>query len=653
MSLSAYKFGDFDLDPARFELRRDGRALKVERIPLELLLFLIEKDGSIATRQEIMERLWGKDVFVDAEHGINTAVRKIRQALRDDPEHPTFVQTVMGKGYRFIAPLIQIPDNGKNPASAQVIAPGSRGDEPGSSDLRDTIPAIPQSRPLPQSEVTPAVLRGMYLRVIAAAVLVIALALVIAESFNRYKAVKVAPSPAQHVMVAVLPFQNLSGDPSEDYFSDGLTEEIITQLGLLNPDQLGVIARTTSMAYKKTEKSAKQIGDELKVDYILENSVRRYGDQMRITVQLIRAQDQVHIWAHNYDRPVSHSIALQEEVARAVAEQIRIKLSPGKSSPRHLDSQANEAYLRGLYFGNQFTVAGYKKAITYFQQAIDRDPNFAEAYAGLADSYYFLVVTDSISAQEGESKAREAAQRAVRLDDGLAESHHALGSVLLGFLEWHQAEMEFKRAIELNPSYSPEHRLYAAMLVSLKRFDEAWEQIQQAMRTDPLSLPNNAEVVRTLYYSRDYDRAIQEANRGLQLAPDYYRIHFWMARVYAQKKMYPEAIAESQKVAQALPDATVGLTELAYSLAVGGRRQEARKILDRLEERSRHEFVPAYSLAVIHLSLNEREFALDYLEKAYEERDWAFIVLAAEPRLDPLRGESRFRELLVKLKLPS
>lgn len=628
-------FDRFEADLLSGELRKDGRRVRLQAQPFQLLALLLEHPGEVVTREEVCRNLWKTDTFVDFDHSLGTAINKIREALGDSADHPRFVETLPRRGYRFIG---QITENGNG--SATVAA------NPPSADK--ALNSFDSKPPLPLSSQWP---RFSTLALVA--LLTLFVAFVGYLGWRRAHAVRTSNSG--HVMLAVLPFENLSGNPNEDYFSDGLTEEIITQLGALSPDQLGVIARTTSMAYKRTSKSAQQIAKELGVDYILESSIRRDGDQVRITAQLIRTADQVHVWAHSYDRNISHSIALQEEVARAVAEQIRIKLSPaysGPSSPQPFDPQANEAYLRGRYFGNQFTVAGYGKAIAYFQQAIDRQANFAEAYSGLADSYYFLVVTDAMSPQDGESKAQDAAQKAVVLGEGLAESHNAMGSVMLGLWDWPQAEKEFKRAIELNPSYSTEHRLYAALLVTLRRHEEAWEQINQAMRLDPLSLPNNAEVVRTLYYARDYDRAIEQGQKALQLNPDYYRTHFWLTRVYAQKGLYEEAIAESKKVLQAMPDSTAGLTELAYSLASGGRQPEARRILQRLKDKSKRDWVPAYNLAVIHVALNEKEIALHYLQMAYLERDWAMMVLAVEPRLDPLRGNSSFQELLGKCRLP-
>jgi TolB-like protein/DNA-binding winged helix-turn-helix (wHTH) protein/Tfp pilus assembly protein PilF len=628
-----YQFADFRLDCGSFELLRKGRALRMERKPIELLILLVSHQGELVTRAEIVERLWSSEVFVDTEHGINTAIRKIRYALADDPDNPRFVQTLPSRGYRFICPVLS--EEGQ-PAEAESPAPAA-------TPVAETGPIDRRVNSRPRFLVT-----------ILVSCLVFALAVIVYLGGRRTRAGQMPGSG--HVMLAVLPFQNLSGDPSQDYFSDGLTEEVIAQLGALSPDQLGVIARTTSMAYKHTSKSVQQIGNELGVGYVLESSVRRDGNQVRITVQLIRVQDQVHVWARSYDRQISHSIELQEEVATAVAEQIGVKLSPSykdRANQHHLDAEANEDYLRGRYFWNQFTPEGYRKAISYFQQAIERDANFAEAYSGLADSYVFLVITDSISASEGKSKALEAARRAVSLGGNLAETHASL-AMTLGLSEWNWSacEDEYKRAIALNPSYSMARRLYAALFSNTRRHREALEQIDEAMRLDPLSLPNNAEVVRTLYHARNYDQAIEQGKKALQLDPNYVRTHFWLGRVYSQKGMHKEAIAASEKILEAMPDSTLGLTEMAYSLAVAGRREEARQILRRLEERSGSAFVPAYNFAIIHLALDEKEIAMRYMQQSYENRDWALLVLAVEPRLDPLRRDPRFQAILAKVNLP-
>jgi TolB-like protein/DNA-binding winged helix-turn-helix (wHTH) protein len=626
---SLIQFDEFSLDCDRYELLRSGRPVKLERIPMELLILLATRDGNLVTRHEIIERLWGKDVFVDTEHGINTAIRKLRLVLRDDPEKPRFVQTVTGKGYRFVAekrngnrPMLELP---KVEVASPVHAP----------DL-SSFPSKKSQNALP---------------VALACILMLGIL-----AYLGWRVLHPLGTPSEHIMLAVLPFQNLSGDPGQEYFSDGLTEEIITQLGSLSPERLGVMSRTTSMAYKHTSKSVQQIGRELGVDYVLESSVRRDGDQVRITAQLIRTRDQVHLWAQNYDRHIGGSIALQGEVARAVADQIEVKLSPAyanRPKASHRDEQTTEAYLRGRYFENHFTPEGYRKAISYFQLAIAGDSTFAEAYAGIADSYHFLVVTDTVSPSEGTPKALEAARKAVVLGDDLAESHNAMANALTGQFDLAESEKESRRATSLNPSYSNAHRIYAALLAAERRHAEAWQQISEAMRTDLLSPPNNAEVVRTLYYARNYDGAIREAQKAMQLDPGYYRTHFWLGRVYAQKHMYKEAIAEAEIVLKATPDSNLGLTEMAYTLAASRRQSEARNILRHLEERRKNAFVPAYNLAVIHTALKENAVALEYLQQAYDEHDWALFVFAVEPRLDPLRDEIRFQELAKKLALPT
>jgi len=628
------RFGVFEADLETGELRKNGAKVPLQGQPFQVCAILLERSGKLVTREELRQKVWPEDTFVDFDHAVNTAIKKIRIALGDEADNPRFVQTLPRRGYRFICPVLTGDGHlaeAEPPATAATTVV-----ETGPTDQR--LGARPR-----------------FLVTILISCCALSLAVMVYLGWRRMRAGR--PSPGSgYVMLAVLPFQNLSGDPNQDYFSDGLTEEMIAQLGALSPDQLGVIARTTSMAYKHTSKSVEQIGSELGVGYVLESSVRRDGNQMRISVQLIRVHDQLHVWARSYDRHISHSIELQEEVAKAVAEQIEVKLSAsykGRTNSHHLDAGANEAYLRGRYFWNQFTPEGYLKAISYFQQAIARDPNFAEAYSGLADSYNFLVVTDSIPASEGHPKALEAARRAVSLGVNLAEPHASL-AVAMARSEWNWAgaESEYTRAITLNPSYAMVHRLYASILGATRRHHEAWEQINEAMRLDPLSLPNNAEVVRTLYYARNYDQAIEQGQKAMQLDPNYVRSHFWLGRVYSQKGMHREAIAASEKILESMPDSTLGLTEMAYSLAVAGQRKEARQILRRLEWRSASAFVPAYNFAVIHIALNEEEVAMRYMQQAYENRDWALLVLAVEPRLDPVRKDPRFQEILAKLKFP-
>jgi len=673
------RFGPYSLDLRSGELQKFGSKIKMGEQSFRILCLLLDANGEMVTREELRDQLWASDTFVDFDHGLNSAVQRLRDCLSDSAENPRWIATVPRRGYRFVGQVDWQEDNKVGPAlAAQPQTPdSSRRAEPQFAVNEEAGEVSISRRPLAdrtngngakpllsadEAALGPHLtLRASEIRTngaarsrMAVALALLSLLALSALAYVGWRSLR-GVSPTKQVMLAVLPFEDLSGIPGQDYFSDGLTEEIISQLGALSPEQLGVIARTTSMTYKHTSKSVQQIGQELGVDYVLESSVRRDGDQVRVTAQLIRTRDQVHIWAQSYDRNITGSIALQEEVARAVANQIEVKLSPAyanRSARSHSDPLANEDYLRGQYFVNQFTAQGYWKAIDYFHQAIDRDPQFAEAYSGLADTYRWLIITDTISPSEGGPRMNDAARQSVQLNNSLAESHTALAAALMTFYDWPKAESEYQRANALNPSYPGSHRLYAALLVSQKRHREALEEINQAMRLDPLSLPNNAEVVRTLYYARDYDGAIQQAQKALQLDPAYYRIHFWLDRVYAQKGMHQQAVEESERVLKGTPDSTLGLTELAYSLAAAGQTAGARTILRTLEERSRSSWVPAYNLAIIHVALKENDEAFRYLQKAYDEQDWALLVLAVEPRLDPLRGDPRFIELCRKLRFP-
>jgi TolB-like protein/DNA-binding winged helix-turn-helix (wHTH) protein/Tfp pilus assembly protein PilF len=628
------RFAEFELDSGRYELRRGDRVLKLEKIPMELLILLAESNGQLVTRDQIIERIWGKDVFLDTEHGINTAIRKIRQVLSDDPERPRFVQTVTGKGYRFIAPATEVGESAPGPAL--VSAP-----------LAVDAPNVIGSRHRWKNTRSP-----RFSMVAVAGTLALVFALIAYFGWRRTRAVP--SSHAGPVVLAVLPFQNLSGDDSQDYFSDGLTEEMITQLGELNVDQLGVIARTSSMKYKDTIKDVSQIGRELGADYVLESSVRRDGERMRITVQLIRVENQRHIWANSYDRDVTHSIAVQEEVAREVALQIQLRLTDAPAShpsaPRPLNPAANEAYLKGRYFFNQFTEDGFSKAASYFDQAIAADPNFAAAYSGLSHAYIFLIIMDAIAPSDGYPKARDAAQRAVALDSGLADGRLALAHFKMHMWQWKDSDLEFKKAIALNPSSAPAHRLYAAYLAAVGKQQEALDEMRQARRLDPLSMVYHAEMTRTLYYGRQYEQAVEWARQAEQLDSEFARTHFWLGRVYAQMGKYSEAITEAGRSSPS-PESTLSLTEMAHATAKAGKSDEARALLRKLEERSKRGYVPAYDFAVVYVALGEKEVALQWLQKAYEEHDWALIVVAVEPRLDPLRSDPRFQELVRKVGL--
>src|SRR5215469_3164149 len=403
------KFEDMELDLASYQLRRSGSVIKLERIPMELLIMLAGRNGQLVSREEIIAKLWGKDVFVDSEHGVNTAIRKIRNALQDDPERPRFIETVIGKGYRFIAP---------------VAAPVAE-------------PARPQ-------------IRFRRLALVGACALVLLSAL--GRLLFRYFAAHGLLSNGR-IMLAVLPFENLTGDSNQDYFSDGLTEEMITQLGRLDPTQLGVIARTSAMSYKHSSKSVDQIGRELGVNYILEGSARREGGRVRITAQLIQVRDQSHVWAAEYDRDMQSVLQLQTEVADAIGNEVRLRLTPGsrRATPHVINPDAYEAYLKGRYFIEKWTEEGTRVGRQYFEQAIKIDPDYALAYAGLADSYVWGRA--GLPPGEALGLAKAAAIKALELDGTLGEPHATLAQIkFVNDWDWPVAEAEFKRSIELNPN---------------------------------------------------------------------------------------------------------------------------------------------------------------------------------------------------------
>jgi len=641
MAADVVKFGDgLELDRNSYELRRAGRALKLERIPLDILFLLVDRKGQLVTREDIIGKIWGKDVFLDTDSSINGAIRKIRQVLRDDPENPVFVQTVTGKGYRFIAEVTK----------AEVRDQESGGKKVESST---TIPQEP-STPLSTRQERPGWLR-LWPWVVALAVLFVALAVFFGL---RLRARSRSAAAQGRVMLAVLPFANLSNDPEQEYFSDGLTEETITDLGELNPERLGVIARTSAASYKHTNKTIAQIGRELGVDYILEGSVRREGGVARVSAQLIRVKDQVHLWAHNYDRETGGLLALQNELGRAIAQQVQVKLAPpyrGQSTNKYSPNpEAYELYLKGRFYLNQRTYAEIDKSTEYFQRCIEKDPGFAQGYAGLADSYLANAIR---SPQDFDPKAKAAASRALELDDDLAEAHTALGAEKADFeYDWVGAEQEFKRALELNPNNAETHFRYAlSYLVPQGQSETAIAEMKKALQLDPFSPIYNTVFGLTYFYARRYDQAQEQFKKAIELNADFFVTHYHLAWLYSQSGQYENAISELTKarllsgddrtVKAAAPDEVV----LRKALAAQGARgfwqqllQSNGKLVGNIGE---------FDLPQIYARLGDTQKALESLDRNYEERRALGTLLNVDPAFDTLRSDQRFGDLIRRMGL--
>ena len=458
----------------------------------------------------------------------------------------------------------------------------------------------------------------------------------------------------RNIMLAVLPLQNLSGDPNEEYFSDGLTEEMITQLSRLQPDRLGVIARTSTMQYKGTAKRVDAIGRELHADYLLEGSVRRAGGTVRISVQLIRVSDQTHVWAESYQREARDILALQSDFAGAVAEAVSLRLSPQEkadlASAGPVNPESYQLYLRGRYLWNQRTEEGLQKSIASFQQALVADPSSAVSYSALADAYNVLGNWGMVPPRQAYPQAKAAAGLALELNPRLAEAHIAL-AYAIHLYDWNPsaAEAEFRKGLALNPNYAPGHQWYAVFLASEGRFDEAVAQITRARELDPLSLIIG-DVVGWIYsLARRNDDAIQEFRKAIELDPRFYPTHYDLGLTYVEMGRYDDAIAELEQARSLAGDTPRTLSGLAYACAMAHQRGRARDFLARLQELSTRRYVPPFDVAVVHAALGERDLAFDWLDKAYEDRHPWLVMLKVTPKVDSLRSDPRFAALLARI----
>lgn len=629
MDVARYRFLEFELDCARHELRRAAAAVRLEGLPFNLLVLLVESNGDLVTRERIVERLWGAGIFQDTEQGINTAIRKIRQALQDDPQQPQYLQTVVGRGYRFIAPVTREPAESEPAVAGDAV--------PVEVEVEEAPPAVPRA------------LTRTYFAIAA-------LALLIAAGGAWWFWAERQSLAAGRAMLAVLPFANLTGDLGQRFFGDGMTEEVITDLGRLDPQHLGVIARTSVLRYADTTKSVKEIGGDLGVAYIVEGSVRREPRKVRITAQLIRVRDQAHIWAQSYDRESGATLAMESDVAAAIAREVNGRVVPNQSTSllhaRSPDPEAYGLYFQGRELWNRRTEDSLRQAVDRFQKAIAHDPQYAAAFAGLADTYSALGYSNYLSPTEAFSKGRKAAGRALELDPEAPEPHASMGYVNMYF-DWNfsAAETEFRKSIELNPSYALAHDWYAILLLAMGRASESQAEFDHALRLDPFSLPLKTDVGFQLHYRGLNERAIQEFSAVLEENSAFPLAHFWRGRVYGAEHRCQDALSELASVGPALQDWQPVLAAQGQTLASCGHAAEARSILDRFQQLAEQRYVTSYGVALVHAGLGEKPEAFRWLNKAYDERSHWLVWLSLDPRWNDLRGDPRFDQLRKRVGL--
>jgi len=637
---SVVRFGTYEVSLQSGEVRKAGMRIRVQQQPLKLLEILLERPGEVVTREELRSRVWTDESFGDFDQAVNIAIAKLRSALGDSAENPRFIETLPKRGYRFIAEVSVVGDNAHT-KGRESVAPGP----PATGSMRKVQDAGLAISPVaPKRRLWPALL------VIVASALVLSLVILSVWLFRS----RVRP-PTGIRSLAVLPLDNLSGDASQNYFADGMTDELITDLAQISA--LRVISRTSVMAYKGARKPLPQIARELNVDAVVEGTVLRSGDQVRITAQLIEASTDKHLWSQRYEGDLRDTLALQNRVASAIADQIRINLTPQEKAAlkdaRVVNPEAYESYLKGRYFWNKRSADGLKVALAYFKEAIEEDPNYAQAYSGLADTYALLgdwqyaVMTP----KEAFPKAKDAAIKALELDSKLGEAHNSLAFVLDGF-DWDldSGGKEFQRAIELNPGYATAHHWYAWHLSLLGRYNEAIAEMRKAENLDPLSLIINADLAEMLVLAHSYDESIRQSRKTIETDPNFALAHNQLAQAYLQKHMYDEAVAELQKAVNLSGDSPTCIANLARAYIASGKRSEAVKLLGDLKKRSNPGYSNAAEIAMIYASLGDPDQAMTWLEKGYDERFNPGVLL--RPGFDPLRSDSRFQNLLHRVGLP-
>jgi DNA-binding winged helix-turn-helix (wHTH) protein/TolB-like protein/Tfp pilus assembly protein PilF len=648
------RFGDFELDMAAYELRRKGRTVKLGRQPMDLLILLIERRPHLVSRADIVDRLWGKDVFVDVETGVNTAISKVRQALRDSAETPAFVERIAGRGYRFVAAVEAIA----SPSESRVAA--------GRSDLAPVLEVAPGvTKAMPDhGQVADAIaarstvvngldtIRPARVRTVNRALLAIGFAVIV----MAIGALGWRWLGGGRVTLAVLPFQNIGGAAERDALALGLTDETSASLSQIDPQHLTVKGRTLN--YVAGAKTAVEIGRELAVDYLVDATVRADASTVRVTATLIRVRDQEHVWSKVYDRKPAGLLALEQELSTDIAQQIRLRVSPDRISAlqrRQTQSgDALDAYFKARSFGKLRNPENTAKAITEYQRALAFDPSYALAWTGLASTYAASTVNSDADPGVFGPLAQKAVAEAIRINPNLAEAQKLDGTVkwLIGW-KWTAAEASFRRAIDLDPSDSTAFRSLGHALSQSGRHGDAEKAMRRARDLDPLEPMGYALSSQVAFQAGDLPAAIDFAKHAILIGPDLWVGYMQLGQAYLQKEDTAVALEALTDAAKRSHNNSKAISLKGYVLAKMGRINQARDVLRTLEDTSREHYVPPYAMALVYAGLDDRDKVFRWLDKAFDARDVHLIYLPVDPKWDSYRTDPRFVALLAKYGFPA